>query len=60
MLWVWLKVNSVSMLSRDALLNFSSAKKDALYDFLNNENLDWRKLQLLTAKKYLSLITKIN
>ncbi len=51
MLWVWLKTNSVAMFSRDALLSFSAAKKDALYDFLNRESLDWRKLQLLTAKK---------
>ena len=53
MLWVWLKVDSVSMFSRDALLSFSEAKKDALYDLLNREDLDWRKLQLLTAKKVL-------
>jgi hypothetical protein len=32
MLWVWLKVDSVAMFSRDALLSFSAAKKDALYD----------------------------
>ena len=30
MLWVWLKVDSVGMFSRDALLSFSAAKKDAL------------------------------
>lgn len=54
MLWVWLKVNSVAMFSRDALLSFSAAKKDALYDLLNREDLDWRKLQLLTAKKVLN------
>ena len=53
MLWVWLKVDSVAMFSRDALLSFSEAKKDALYDLLNREDLDWRKLQLLTAKKVL-------
>jgi hypothetical protein len=53
MLWVWLKVDSVAMFSRDALLSFSAAKKDALYDLLNHEDLDWRKLQLLTAKKVL-------
>ena len=53
MLWVWLKVNSVAMFSRDALLSFSAAKKDALYALLNREDLDWRKLQLLTAKKVL-------
>lgn len=53
MLWVWLKVDSVAMFSRDSLLSFSDAKKDALYDLLNREDLDWRKLQLLTAKKIL-------
>lgn len=53
MLWVWLKVNSVAMFSRDALLSFSATKKDALYDLLNREDVDWRKLQLLTAKKVL-------
>ena len=53
MLWVWLKVDSVAMFSKDALLSFSAAKKDALYDLLNREDLDWRKLQRLTAKKVL-------
>ena len=51
MLWVWLKVDSVGMFSRDALLSFSSAKKDALYDLLNREDLDWRKCQLQVARK---------
>jgi|TARA_B110001469_G_scaffold122636_1_gene133584 hypothetical protein len=40
MLWVWLKVDSVAMFS-----------KDALYDLLNREDLDGRKLQRLPAKK---------
>lgn len=40
MLWVWLKVDSVAMFSKDALLSFSAAKKDALYDLLNREDLD--------------------
>ena len=39
------------MFSRDALLSFSATKKDALYELLNREDLDWRKLQRLTAKK---------
>jgi hypothetical protein len=52
---VWLKVDAVGMLSRDALLSFSATKKDALYDLLNCEDLDWRKLQLLTAKKVLKV-----
>jgi hypothetical protein len=53
MLWVWLKVDSVAMFSKDALLSFSAAKKDALYDLINREDADWRKLQLLMAKKVL-------
>lgn len=39
MLWVWLKVDTVAMFSKDALLRFSAAKKDALYDLLNREDL---------------------
>lgn len=58
MLWVWLKVDSVAMFSKDALLSFSAAKKDALYTLLNREDLDWRKLQLLTAKKVLKANSK--
>jgi hypothetical protein len=58
MLWVWLKVDSVAMFSRDALLSFSATKKDALYDLLNREDLDWRKLQRLTAKKVLKANSK--
>jgi len=53
MLWVWLKVDPVVMFSRDALLSFSATKKDALYDLLNREYLDWRQLPLVTAKKVL-------
>lgn len=53
MIWVWLKVDSVSMFSKSSLQGFSTAKKDALYDLLNREDLNWRKLQLITAKKVL-------
>jgi len=51
LLWLWLKVDSIGMFSKDSLQSFSAAKKDALYDLLNREDLNWRKLQLLTAKK---------
>jgi hypothetical protein len=51
LLWVWLKVDSIGMFSKDSLQSFSAAKKDAPYDLLNREDLNWRKLQLLTAKK---------
>ena len=39
------------MFARESLLSFSSAKKDVLYDLLNREDLNWRRLQLCTAKK---------
>ena len=51
MLWVWLKADTISMFVRESLQSFSSAKKDVLYDLLNREDLNWRKLQLCTAKK---------
>ncbi|MCL1079221.1 transposase, partial [Parashewanella spongiae] len=35
MLWVWLKVDTISMFAKESLLSFSSAKKDVLYDLLN-------------------------
>jgi hypothetical protein len=51
LLWVWLKANSIGMFSRESLLSFSAARKDALYDFLNREDVNWRQLQLLIARK---------
>jgi hypothetical protein len=51
LLWVWLKVDSIAMFSRDSLQSFSATKKDALYDWLKREDLNWRMLQLQTAKK---------
>lgn len=51
LLWVWLKVDSIAMFSRDSLQSFSTAKKDALYDLLKREDLNWRQLQLKTARK---------
>ena len=51
LLWVWLKVDSIAMFSRDSLQSFSATKKDTLYDLLKREDLNWRKLQLQTAKK---------
>ncbi len=49
MLWVWLKVDTISMFAKESLLSFSSGKKDVLYDLLNREALNWRKLHLYTA-----------
>lgn len=58
MLWVWIKVDSIAMFSRDSLQSFSWAKKDALYDLLKQENVNWRKLNILTAKKVIRATDK--
>ncbi len=48
-LWVWLKVNSINMFSREALQAFSKAEQDALYDALNREDWNWRRLHTENA-----------
>ncbi len=58
MLWVWIKVDSVAMFSRDSLHSFSCTKKDALYDLLKREDVNWRKLNILTAKKVIRATDK--
>lgn len=55
LLWVWLKADSIAMFSRESLQSFSITKRDALYDLLNREDLDWRKLHLQTAKTVISM-----
>lgn len=45
LLWVWLST-SVRLFSRESLKTFSNAKKDALYETLKREDLNWRKLNL--------------
>ena len=49
MLWVWLKVNSVSLFSRESLGTFCSGSKDILYEAMNREDWDWRALNLRVA-----------
>lgn len=58
MLFVWIKVQTIGMFSKDSLLSFSDMKKDVLYEALNKEDLNWRKLQLITAKKVINLKAK--
>jgi SRSO17 transposase len=48
-LWVWLKAGSLGLFARESLQTFSQAEKDALYDVLNREDLDWRRLQQRVA-----------
>jgi len=50
-MWVWLKSNSIRMFSTDAMQSFCFAKKDALYDLMNREDLNWRKLNIDAACK---------
>ena len=49
--WVWLKVDSVAMFSRESLKTYTKAGKDALYGALNCENWNWRHLHLEAAKQ---------
>jgi len=49
MLWVWLKVDSIGLFARESLQTFSQARKDALYDVTNREDLNWRRLNLQVA-----------
>jgi hypothetical protein len=50
-LWVWLKVNSVGMFARESLGTFCAGSKDVLYEAMNQENWNWRRLNLQIAKK---------
>ena len=51
MLWVWLKVGSISMFSRESLGTFSTGGKDVLYEAMNREDWNWRDLHFHTARK---------
>lgn len=51
LVWVWLKASSIYMFSRDSLQGFADARKDAIYDFLKRENVNWRGLHLQIARK---------
>jgi hypothetical protein len=51
LLWVWLKVDSVSMFARESLHTFSAAGKDVLYSAMNREDWNWRRLHLDIAHK---------
>jgi SRSO17 transposase len=52
-LWVWAKVSSISLFSRESLGTFSSAGKDVLYEAMNREDWNWRSLHLKVAQKAL-------
>jgi hypothetical protein len=50
-LWVWLKAGSIALFARESLHVFCDAEKDALYDLMNREDLDWRRLHQAVALK---------
>jgi hypothetical protein len=51
LLWVWLKAGSVAWFARESLHCFCDAEKDALYDLMNREDLNWRRLHQAVALK---------
>ena len=55
LLWIWLKADSIALFTWESLQSFTISKKNALYDLLNREDLNWRKLHLRTAKTVISM-----
>lgn len=51
LVWVWLNVSSIHMFTRTSLQGFADARKDALYDFLKREDVNWRSLHQQMARK---------
>jgi len=50
-LWVWLKVDSISLFSRESLKSFCVGGKDIMYEAMNREDWDWRGLNLRVAQQ---------
>jgi len=50
LLWKWLNLSSIAMFSRKSLGTFSHARKDVMYDLLKREDINWRALNIQTAK----------
>lgn len=51
LLWVWLKTESISLFSREAMQSFTDAKKDVMYDYLKREDVNWRRLHCHVAQQ---------
>lgn len=51
LVWKWIHVSSIGVFARKSLGLFSHARKDALYDTLKREDINWRKLNLDIARK---------
>jgi SRSO17 transposase len=50
LLWKWLNISSIAMFSRKSLGVFTTARKDVMYDLLKREEINWRELNIQTAK----------
>jgi hypothetical protein len=50
LLWKWLNLSSIAMFSKKSLGTFSHARKDVMYDLLKREEINWRELNIQTAK----------
>jgi hypothetical protein len=50
LIWKWLNMPSIALFSKKALGIFSRAKKDVMYDLLKREEINWRALNIQTAK----------
>lgn len=51
LVWKWINVSSISKFADKAIGLFSDAHKDALYDTLKREDINWREFNLQTAKQ---------
>ncbi len=51
LMWVWVKNESIYLFSRTAMQTFTKSKKDIIYDYIKKEDVNWRGLNLQSAKK---------
>jgi hypothetical protein len=51
LLWVWLKVDTINMFSRQSMQCFSDARKDVMYDYLQRQDVNWRSLHVKIARQ---------
>jgi len=49
--WVWLKVDSINMFSRQTMQSFTDSRKDVMYDYLQREDVNWRNLHTRIAQQ---------
>jgi hypothetical protein len=54
LIWVWLKVDTINMFSRQSMQCFTDSRKDVMYDFLQREDINWRVFHAHVAQKVVS------